>query len=483
MTTTWRPNIVVLMADDHRGTEMSHLPHGQARTPVLDALAARGVSFDGAHCQGSMIRAVCVPSRASLMTGRNIFASSSDPTGGDFQCAITIPPDLETFPEALRRAGYRTHAVGKWHNDTASFQRSFSSGDAIMFLGMSDHHEVPTWTYDPDGEYAGANAWNFDEPHTEEDTAGSYVYREGFSSDIFADAAIDFLGQDHGDDPFLMYVAFTAPHDPRTPPPGWEVDPQSIELPPNFLPEHPFDNGEMEVRDELLAEFPRSEAEIRQHIADYYGMIAHLDHTIGRIVGAIEEHGLADDTVIIYTGDHGLALGQHGLMGKQNLYEHSLRVPLVIDGPGVPATGVVHGLSWHADTTATIYALAGLPPNPSAEGASLIDSNGVIAAPRRTLGAAYEYSQRSFRDHRHKLIRYWKVRDTVPNPGTTPGTDMVQLYDLERDPWEMDNLADDPSYAETLERLNHGLQQWQRDVGDVQLAFHPGIGDATGACS
>ncbi len=471
MTTTRRPNIVVLMADDHRGTEMSHLPYGQPQTPALDALAARGVSFDGAHCQGSMIRAVCVPSRATLMTGRSIFASSCDPSGGDFQRAITIPPELETFPQALRRAGYRTHAVGKWHNDTATFQRAFSSGDALMFLGMSDHYQVPAWSYDPNGEYAGANAWNFDEPHTEADTAGDYQIREGFSSDIFADAAIDYLGQDHGDDPFLMYVAFTAPHDPRTPPPGWEVDPASIELPPNILPEHPFDNGEMQVRDELLAAFPRSEAEIRQHIADYYGMIAHLDHSIGRIVDAIEANGLTEDTVVIYTGDHGLAVGQHGLMGKQNLYEHSLRVPLVIAGPGVPATGVAHGLCWHADTTATIYALAGLPPNRSAEGSPLIDGNGDLTEGRQSLAAAYEYSQRSFRDTRHKLIRYREVPNGVPNPGTTPGTDTVQLFDLDHDPWEMTNIAEDPANADILERLNNELLRWQHDSDDPQLAY------------
>lgn len=465
------PNIVVLMADDHRGTELSHLARSQACTPALDALAARGTSFAQAHCQGSMIKAVCVPSRASLMTGRNIFASSADPAGSEFQAAITIPEKLETFPQALRNAGYRTHAVGKWHNDTATFQRSFSSGDALMFLGMSDHYEVPIWTYDPDGEYLGANAFNFDTQRTEAVETGNQVSAEGFSSDIFADAAIDFLQGDHSDGPFLLYTAFTAPHDPRTPPPGWEVDPDEIELPPNFLSQHPFDNGDMKVRDELLAEYPRTEEEVRQHIADYFGMIAHLDHSIGRIIDAIDANGLTENTVVIYTGDHGLAVGQHGLMGKQNLYEHSLRVPLVMAGPGVPEGKVSDALGWHADTTATIRMLGGLQQDPSSEGSSYLDADGTITAGRSSLGAAYQYGQRMYREGWLKLIRTWRIPEDVAATGTTPGCDIVQLFDLEHDPWEMADLSDDPAYQAIRQRLERGLRDWQSTVNDELLRF------------
>ena len=282
MMTQARPNIVVLMADDHRGTEMSHLPLGQARTPHLDALAARGVSFSEAHCQGGMMGAVCVPSRASLLSGRGIFASSMDPTGVAFASTQTIPPHLETFPQALRATGYRTHAVGKWHNDLESFQRSFGSGEALMFGGMSDHYHVPVHDYDP---VQGLVDVTPEAPGglrlSRDDVAGGDVAQ--FSSNLFSDATIRFIDADHGDEPFLLFVAFTAPHDPRTPPSGWEVDPESVTLPSNFLPEHPFDNGEMTVRDELLAGTPRGTDEVRQHIADYYGMIAHLDYSVGRL--------------------------------------------------------------------------------------------------------------------------------------------------------------------------------------------------------
>jgi arylsulfatase A-like enzyme len=461
--------VVVLMADDHRGTELGHLAGSQASTPNLDALAARGVSFRQAHCQGSMHGAVCVPSRASLMTGRNIFSSSADPVAADYRLAYTIPAGLETFPQALRAAGYRTHAVGKWHNDLASFQRSFASGDALMFGGMSDHYHVPLQAYDPDGDASGIVSEAPGGPRpTKDDIDLATADPSRFSSNLFADAAIRFIEADHGDGPFLLYTAFTAPHDPRTPPPGWEVDPATVELPPNFLPEHPFDNGDLRVRDELLAGFPRSETEVRQHIADYLGMIAHLDHSVGRIVASLEAAGLADDTVVIYTADHGLAVGQHGLLGKQNLYEHSLRIPLVLAGPGIPEGEIRDDLVWHADTTATVRSLAALPRDPDGEGSPVV-TDGVVTAGRAGLGAAYRFTQRAYREGRHKLIQYGPSPAGLPDGGTTPGEAMTQLFDLEADPWEMVNLAGDPAYREIREELAIGLAAWQRAVNDPLL--------------
>src|SRR3954471_22104614 len=338
-TMTARPNFIFLIADDHRYESIGSNGCGEVRTPALDALAASGTVFDGAHCQGSMQPAVCVPSRASLMTGRNIFASSQNPSADDYSGgpydgpAFAIPPDLATFPQRLRENGYRTHAVGKWHNDRASFARSFSSGERLMFGGMSDHDKVPFQAYDPSGLYPNA----------------AIRFEDGFSTDLFLDSATRFLKEVRSGQPFCLYVAFTAPHDPRTPPDAFAVDPASVSLPPNYLPIHPFDNGEALVRDEELEAFPRSPETIRRHIAEYYGMIAHLDAAIGSLIATLRETGLDRNTIIIYTADHGLALGQHGLMGKQNLYEHSLHVPLMIAGPGIPADRRVPALVWHGD--------------------------------------------------------------------------------------------------------------------------------------
>ncbi|HEX2556093.1 MAG TPA: sulfatase-like hydrolase/transferase [Microvirga sp.] len=452
------PNIVVLIADDHRYESLGVHGCRQVRTPHLDALAAAGTLFDNAHCQGGMHPAVCVPCRASLMTGRNIFRSSQDPTGSDYEAsAFWIPEELETFPQRLRRAGYRTHAVGKWHNDRAAFARSFTSADRIMFGGMSDHDRVPLHRFDPSGRYP-AEAAHF-EP--------------GFSTDLFRASAEDFLRSVDRTAPFCLYVAFTAPHDPRTPPESHRVAPDGIELPPNLMPVHPFDNGEMTVRDEMLEAFPRTPDAIRRHIADYYGMIAHLDDAIGSILTTLEETGLAQETVVVYTADHGLALGQHGLLGKQNLYEHSLRIPLILRGPGVSAGRRVPHLVWHGDTNATLLEMAGLAADRGREGISLLALARGEGTPRRTFCAAYRFGQRMARTERYKFIRYYPQDEASLKPtiaGTpTPGSATEQLFDLASDPWEMNNLAFHPDWQEVRRALVAELAEWQRRVGDPLL--------------
>src|SRR4051812_29593112 len=199
-----RKNLVFIIADDHRYESLGSSGNTCVETPNLDALAKRGTRFTGAHCQGSMHPAVCVPSRASLLTGRNIFASSADPTGSAYEGeAFVIPAQLRTFPEILRSQGYLTYAIGKWHNDKASFARSFSDGSRIMFGGMSDHDRVPLHDFDPSGEYPPAKV----------------RFEDGLSTDLFTDSAKSFLETRDPGRPFCLYIAYTAPHDPRTPPP------------------------------------------------------------------------------------------------------------------------------------------------------------------------------------------------------------------------------------------------------------------------
>ncbi len=451
------PNVIILIADDHRYESIGANGNRHVRTPHLDALAAAGTVFDGAHCQGSMHPAVCVPSRASLMTGRNIFASSQDPTGADYEAsAFAIPAALELFPQRLRARGYHTHAVGKWHNDRAAFARSFSSADRVMFGGMSDHDRVPLHRFDAAGRYP--------------DEAVSF--EPGFSTDLFSSSAEEFLASYDVAKPFCLYVAFTAPHDPRTPPREHEIDPASVELPGNLLPVHPFDNGEMLVRDELLEAFPRAPGAIRRHIADYYGMIGHLDSGIGSILAALRERGLADDTVVIYTADHGLALGQHGLMGKQNLYEHSTHVPLIMAGPRIPAGRRRPDLVWHADTMATVIDMAGLGPDPGCEGSSLLPLLvGDAPALRKSFASAYRFGQRAVRGERYKLIRYFgrdALRRTLSTRAGAPtrGSRTEQLFDLLEDPAETRNLAFLPEMRSIRDELLAALLQWQRQVGD-----------------
>ena len=190
---------------------------------------------------------------------------------------------------------------------------------------MSDHWNVPACDFDPSGKYPqrpkisnpyddNIVSWH----HCDHVTAGKH------STDLFADVTCEFLRHHNSkQNPFFAYVSFMAPHDPRSMPPEFRelYDPDSFELPENFAPQHPFDNGWMTGRDEQLANFPRTKTEVQRHLTEYYAMITHLDTAIGRIIDTLVEQNVLDETIIIFTSDNGLAVGQHGLMGKQNLYD------------------------------------------------------------------------------------------------------------------------------------------------------------------
>ncbi|HID07742.1 MAG TPA: DUF4976 domain-containing protein, partial [Armatimonadetes bacterium] len=411
--------ILFLFSDDQRYDTIHALGNEHIITPNIDALVRNGVAFTRAYIMGSTVGAVCVPSRAMLMSGRTLYH---------------VPLDLAntlTMPEFLRDAGYITFGTGKWHNGATSFARGFTTGAKIFFGGMSDHLKVPVYDFDPTGKYPKEKCY----------------IGEKFSSELFSDAAIKFLREYDDDKPFFMYVSYTAPHDPRMAPKEYAelYDPAKIPLPKNFMPKHPFDNGELMIRDEKLAPFPRTPDVIRKHIADYYAMITHLDAQIGRVLKALEECGRADDTIIIFAGDNGLAVGQHGLMGKQNLYEHSVRVPLIICGPGIPRGKKCDALCYLLDVFPTICELVGLPIPETVEGVSLLPIiNGEREQVRASLFFAYKNVQRAVCEERYKLIEYF-----------VGGERHTQLFDLATDPWELKNLCDAPEYAEHLARLRH----------------------------
>lgn len=328
-----RPNILFFFTDDQRFGTIHALGNAQIHTPTMDALVERGTAFSHAHIMGGTCDAVCMPSRAMLMTGRTLFHLDGQ--------GQRIPTEHVLLGEHLRRAGYATFGTGKWHNGSDAYARAFSHGDEIFFGGMEDHWNVPACHFDPTGRYETRTPVSVDPWRTNALTYKQcdHITAGKHSSELFADAAIAFLQEHDGASPFFMYLSFMAPHDPRTMPREYleMYDPAAIDLPPNLLPEHPFDNGELRVRDELLEAWPRTPEAIRRHIAEYYAMITHADAQMARVMAALEEAGEAENTIIIFAGDNGLALGQHGLMGKQNLYDHSLRVPLVVSGPGVPA--------------------------------------------------------------------------------------------------------------------------------------------------
>jgi arylsulfatase A-like enzyme len=445
-----KPNILFFFTDDQRFDTIAGLGHPAVRTPNLDRLAARGTAFTHAHIPSGTSGAVCMPSRAMLHTGRSLYHIEG--------AGQSIPPDHAMLGETFRENGYRTFGTGKWHNGTASYARSFTDGGEIFFGGMEDHWNVPACRFDPTGAYDRI-APKCEDPYHGKGVrtyACDHVTPGKHSSELFCDAAISFL-ESVGDDPFFAYVSFMAPHDPRVMPDRFRemYDPDAIELPPNFMRKHPFVAELFKGRDENLAAHPRDPAEIREHIADYYAMISHLDHEMGRVLDALDKAGRADDTIIVFAGDNGLALGQHSLMGKQNCYEHSNRVPLLFAGPGIPAGQRRDAYVYLFDIFPTLCDLACLDIPATVEGQSLVPALEADERIRDHLFFGYCDNQRAVKDRRYKLIEF-----------ALRGRRFTQLFDLEQDPWETHDLSADPAHRERLTSLQDLLRQTAREWDD-----------------
>lgn len=427
-----RPNIVFLFADDQRADTIGAWGNELIDTPNLDRLAAEGWSFRRNYVFGSNSGAVCVPSRAMVLTGRSWMRSPNNMDG------------VPTLPRLLEAAGYRTFITGKWHNGEEALLRAFDRGKAIYLGGMADHTQT----------------------EVQDIENGGMVRRrvgERFSSELFADAVIEFLGdeassaeEDVEDRPFFAYVPFTAPHDPRQPPPEYRERyyERDLPLPANYMPQHPFDNGALILRDENLAAWPRTEDVIRDQVAEYYGLISHLDEQVGRILDALDENGQADNTIVVYAADHGLSVGSHGLLGKQNLYEHSMRCPLIIRGPGIPH-GTTEAFTYLYDLFPTLLAAGGVEAPPGIDGRDLAPLwSGGDPTWRKSVFLPYRDVMRAVRDDRYKLIVY-------------PNVNHRQLFDLAEDPAELTNLIVSPDHAATAARLAALLEGWQTAMGDT----------------
>lgn len=403
-----RPNILLVVADDQRWDTIAALGNPEIETPNFDRLVQRGFHFTNAYCMGSMIGAVCLPSRTMLITGRSLWKIPANPR------AKEVPAGVSLLPTALAGAGYDTFHCGKASN-------SCTFGNAAFAVNI--------------------------------ETAG----RTERSANEHADAAIAYLRRHDGRRPFFMYLAPPVPHDPRVSPEPFarRYEPAKLSLSKNFMPEHPFDNGELKVRDELLAPHPRTPEAMRRHLADYYGTISHLDHEFGRVIEVLRERGWERNTVVIFTSDQGLAVGgRHGLMGKQNLYEH-FKSPLVLAGPGIPR-GKSAALVYLFDLFPAICELAGAKPPQTVEGKSLLPIiDGRQTKVRDWLFCAYRDCQRMVRDERWKLIRY-----------RAAGGNNTQLFDLVNDPDELQNLAEDDRFATERARLEKLMLRARQEYGD-----------------
>ena len=412
-----KPNVLFLFADDMRYDSVAALGNRFVKTPTLDSLVQRGFVFNNAYCLGGNSPAVCTPSRNMLLSG-NVYFRWKDfiPPGAKTGNGPIAPGDAPNWPLSMKDAGYVTYHQGKKGNTAPLIQAKFD--------------------------------YNFYINENLDRTCGE-------PGKLISDDVVKFLKEKKESKPFFMYLAFANPHDPRVAAGNYMslYDREKVPLPVNWLPMHPFDNGDMIVRDERLLPWPRTEADLRRTLHEYYAVVTAMDGYMGRILQTLKDLGQLDNTIIIFSADQGIAVGSHGLLGKQNLYDAGMKVPLIFAGPGIPK-GRSDALMYLHDIYPTICDLVGGPMPAGIDGRSFKPViTGRSKAVRNELFFAYCRVQRAWRDERWKIIRY-------------PQVNVTQLFDLQNDPDEMKDLAGDPAQAGRVEALLAKLKAAQPQVDD-----------------
>lgn len=464
-TAAERPNILFILVDDQSPFDLKvYNPKSPLQTPNIDRLAAEGMVFDGAYHMGAFVGAVCTPSRHMIMSGRTVWHLPIAP--GAMQKGL-CPPNLEqnTIPAVFNRAGYATMRTCKVGNSYEAANKQFTvRRDASKRGGTAET----------------GSAWH-----------GERVLEY-----------LDERGATKDKKPFLIHFGFSHPHDTRdgtpellakygatnhtdrTSPPA-KNDKQPA-LPPNYLPKHPFPHGHPGLRDEVQVSGVwerRDEATIRNELGREFACSENIDIQIGRVLAKLKELGELDNTIIIYTADHGIAIGRHGLQGKQNLYEHTWRVPFIVKGPGVKAGTRAQGNIYLLDVLATLCDLAGIAAPESNEGISFRPVlEGKQATTRDVLYGVYnggtKPGMRSVKKGDWKLIQYdvmgGEVRETqLFNLADNADEFVKEHHDAnvvaltgEKPTANQVNLAGDPQHAEKLTEMQALLLAEMRRLDD-----------------
>ncbi len=420
-----KPNVLFLFTDDQRADTISALGNPHIHTPHLDTLSKNSFVFRNAYCLGSNAGAVCFPSRNMLLSGRDYFQFRRK-RGNRLPRAKRYARNFASakkpnFPQSMNEAGYFTYHHGKKNNTALEIHKKF---DISKYIKPNDNQ----------------------------------VRLSGQPGKQIVNEAIEFVSNHKKKDtkqPFFMYLAFSTPHDPRVAVKKFrdQYDPAKIPLPKNYMPVHPFDNGEMTVRDEKLAPWPRTKTEVRKQLHDYYSSITGLDHHIGRLLAHLKKSGQYENTIIIFSSDHGLAIGSHGLMGKQSIYEHSMKAPLFMTGPGIKK-GSSDALVYLLDIFPTTCDLVDATIPEGLTGKSLKPiMTGKKKSVRDSLFTSYKEVQRAVRDDRWKLIRFPHINKTV-------------LFDLKNDPDELIDLSKKTDQQQRVKQLFALLKEWQNRLGD-----------------
>lgn len=434
-----RPNFLFVLVDDQSPFDLkTYDPNSILETPNIDKLVQEGIVFESARHMGSWSGAVCLPSRHMIMSGRTLWHLPS--RGSQFQNPNS--PDsleLQSMGAVFNRAGYKTMRTCKKGNSYPAANAQFSViKDATKRGGTEE----------------SGSAW-----HSKQ--VLEYLSARNSSKEA---------------DPFLIYFGFSHPHDTRDGTPELlakygainhkdtsylpPANPKQPQLQKNYLPAHPFFHGHPKLRDEERVSGVwknRDEQTVRNELGREYACSENIDIQLGKVLNKLEEMGELDNTYIIYTADHGMSIGRHGLMGKQNLYEHTWRVPFIIKGPGIESGKRVKGNIYLLDVLPTLCDLAGIDPPKTLEGTSFKPViNGEKESIRDVMYGVYsggtKPGMRCVQKGDWKLIKYDMMDGAVRE---------TQLFNLAENPNEFlaehqksgemeTNLADNPKYAEKL---------------------------------
>jgi len=440
-----RFNVLFVLVDDMRPDATHALGNEQIETPNLDKLAARGCLFTRATCGYP----ICHVSRSEVLTGRCLIGA--DMPGHP----LTLDPAWTFWPEVMQRAGWHTVYSGKWHVQGTPWKRGYDATAGLFSSGGAAGMPLTCPVSSTGSKVTGYTGWTFkgndNKPLLDE---GIGLTPE--TDAHIADGVIETIRQ-RGDKPFFIHANFTAPHDPLHWPRDVEkrIDPGQLTLPSNFRPEHPFDHGNITGRDEVIVPAPRTAEDVKKERAIYFTLVENLDLQVGRIISELEKSGALARTLIIFSSDHGLAMGSHGLMGKQNQYEHTIGVPLIIAGPGIPEGRRIAAQCYLRDLFPTICEMAGLEIPATVQGRSLLPVlRGEKAEIHDAIFGSFTDTQRMIR-----TAEGWKLM-------WYPKINRRQLFHLPDDPDELHDLSADPTQQERIGQLQKQLETWQRAQGD-----------------
>ncbi|MFI3320228.1 MAG: sulfatase-like hydrolase/transferase [Rikenellaceae bacterium] len=458
-----QPDVLFIFLDDMTYNGIRALGNDQVITPNLDKIVNQGVRFTNAYNMGAWNGAVSMASRTQLMTGLGVWRSFEQQKNDKYKSLVD---DNKLWPQVMKGAGYQTYHTGKWHMAHVNPAKIFDEVEAVRPGMPEDNYKTTRVGYSRPLS-KDDNAW---QPWDK--SMGGYWQGGKHWSEVQADLAIGYIERNkRSEKPLFISCAFNAPHDPRQSPKEYvdmyPVD--QITIPKSFQAQHPY-MVEMEcdqtLRDEDLAPFPRTEYAVQKHRQEYYAIITHLDDQIGRLMEALKKSGRADNTLIVLSADNGLAMGNHGLLGKQSMYEHSMKVPLVIGGCGLPKGQQRKQLVYLQDLVPTIYEATGIERPEAMEFKSLLPlvKSGKAEAVRKVVYGAYINRQRMVRDNRYKIY-------------FIPDAKKFYLFDLANDPLEMNDLSQAPQSKEIIKRMANKYRKEAQAVGDGFdiIALYPDV--------